>query len=70
MPLAAAMLRSGAAPAAVVAFVTAWSLLAVHRLFAWELPILGAPFALTRWGICLLLPVAAGALMRLFQRLV
>jgi uncharacterized membrane protein YraQ (UPF0718 family) len=64
MPLAAGLLRTGAAPAAVVTFLASWSLLAVHRLFAWEVPILGAPFALTRWGLCLLLPVAAGALTR------
>ena len=65
MPLAAGMLRSGAAPAAVVAFLSAWSLLAIHRLFAWEIPILGAPFALTRWVLCLALPVLVGAAARL-----
>jgi uncharacterized membrane protein YraQ (UPF0718 family) len=68
MPLAAGMLRSGAAPAPVVAFLAAWSLLAVHRLIAWEVPIMGAPFALTRWALCLFLPVAAGALARIFFR--
>lgn len=69
MPLAAAMLRSGAAPAAVVTFLAAWSLLAAHRLFAWEIPILGASFAVTRWALCLVLPLAAGASTRLLLRL-
>ena len=69
MPLAAAMLRTGAAPAAVVTFLAAWGLLAAHRLFAWEVPILGASFAFTRWALCLVLPVAAGALTRLLLRL-
>ncbi len=64
MPLAAGMLRTGAAPAAVVSFLAAWSLLAVHRLFAWEVPILGAPFAFTRWAICLPLPLVVGWLTR------
>ena len=68
MPLAAGMLRSGAAPAPVVAFLAAWSLLAVHRLIAWEVPIMGASFAFTRWALCLFLPVAAGALARVFFR--
>jgi len=68
MPLAAGMLKAGAAPAAVVAYLAAWALLAVHRLFAWEIPILGAPFAVTRWVLCLVLPVGAGALTRLFLR--
>ncbi len=69
MPLAAGLLRSGAAPAAVVTFLAAWSLLAAHRLFAWEVPILGASFAFTRWSLCLVLPIAAGALTRLVMRL-
>ena len=68
MPLAAGMLRSGAAPAAVVAFLSAWSLLAIHRLIAWEIPIMGASFAITRWVLCLFLPVAVGALARFFFR--
>jgi uncharacterized membrane protein YraQ (UPF0718 family) len=69
LPLAAGMLRSGAAPAAVVTFLAAWSLLAAHRLFAWELPILGASFAFTRWSLCLILPIVAGLLTRLVTRL-
>jgi uncharacterized membrane protein YraQ (UPF0718 family) len=68
MPIAAVLLRSGAAPPAVVAFLAAWSLLAVHRLIAWEVPIMGAPFALTRWSLCLFLPVVAGGLARLLLR--
>ena len=68
MPLAVGMLRSGAAPAPVVAFISAWSLLAVHRLFAWEVPIMGAPFALTRWTLCLFVPVMVGGLARLVFR--
>lgn len=65
MPLAAGMLRTGAAPAAVITFLSAWSLLAIHRLFAWEIPILGTSFALTRWTLCLVLPVLVGALSRM-----
>jgi uncharacterized membrane protein YraQ (UPF0718 family) len=68
IPLAAGMLRSGAAPAPVMAFLTAWSLLAVHRLIAWEIPIMGASFALTRWALCLFVPVMVGALVRLLSR--
>ena len=68
MPLAAGMLRAGAAPASVVAFVASWGLLALHRLIAWEIPMLGAPFALSRWVLCLAVPIAMGALARLFWR--
>jgi len=68
MPLALGLLRSGAAPAAVITFLSAWSLLSIHRLFAWEIPILGAPFAVTRWALCLLLPVMVGFASRFVLR--
>ncbi len=65
IPIAAAMGRSGAATGPLVAYLCGWGLLAVHRLVAWEIPILGAQLALTRWGVCLVLPVIAGVLARL-----
>ena len=68
MPIAAVLLRSGASSAAVVAFVAAWALLAVHRLVAWEVPILGWRFALLRYAVCLVLPVIAGLGTRLLLR--
>lgn len=68
MPIAAVMLRSGAGTASVVAYLTAWSLLALHRLVAWEIPILGPRFALLRYGACLALPVLAGLLVRVLLR--
>lgn len=68
MPLAAVMIRSGAGAGAVVAFLSAWSLLAIHRLVAWEVPILGWRFALLRYGVCLVLPVVAGLLARALLR--
>jgi uncharacterized membrane protein YraQ (UPF0718 family) len=68
MPIAATMVRSGAGVAPVVAFLTSWSLLAVHRFVAWEVPILGWQLATLRYGTCLLLPFAAGWLARLLSR--
>ncbi|NNL86745.1 MAG: hypothetical protein HKP27_13880 [Myxococcales bacterium] len=67
MPIAVVLLRSGAATAPVVAFLTAWSLLALHRLLAWEVPLLGVRFAATRWAICLLLPFLAGWIASFLQ---
>ena len=34
-------IRTGAGAGPVVAFLSSWSLLALHRLVAWEVPILG-----------------------------
>lgn len=69
LPIATTLLRGGADPAAVIAYLTAWSLLALHRLVAWEVPILGARFALVRYAICAALPILAGLLMRGLARL-
>lgn len=68
MPLAAVFIRSGAAPGPVVAFLTGWALLALHRLIAWEIPILGPRFALFRFLVSLALPVLAGLLARWASR--
>ena len=68
LPVAAALARSGASMGPLVAFVTGWGVLAVHRLIAWELPILGPRLALLRYAICLGVPVAAGLVARLVTR--
>lgn len=68
MPLAVAMLKSGAAPAAVITFLSAWSLISLHRLIAWEIPILGVSFAVTRYAMCLVLPVVVGMAARFLLR--
>jgi len=68
MPIAAVMLRSGAGLGPVVAFLTGWSLLALHRFVAWEVPILGWRFAALRFGLCLVFPVLAGLAARAISR--
>lgn len=68
LPFAATLLGAGASLPSVVAYVSAWSLLALHRLVAWEVPILGARFAFVRYAICLGLPILAGLLARALGR--
>ncbi len=68
MPIAAVMIRTGAGTGPVVAFLSAWSLLAVHRFLAWEVPILGWRFAALRYATCLLLPIVAGLAARALTR--
>jgi uncharacterized membrane protein YraQ (UPF0718 family) len=68
MPVAAVMIRSGAASGPVVAFLASWALLAVHRLLAWEVPILGWRFAALRYLACAALPIAAGLVARALTR--
>jgi len=64
MPIAAVMVRSGAATGPVIAYLTAWSLLALHRFVAWEIPILGWRLAGLRYAVSLAIPVLAGLAAR------
>ena len=52
----------------MVAFLSAWALLALHRLVAWEVPILGWRFAALRYASCLVLPFLAGLVARALTR--
>jgi uncharacterized membrane protein YraQ (UPF0718 family) len=68
MPIAAAMIRSGAGAGPVVAFLVGWALLALHRFLAWEVPILGLRLAALRYAVCLALPPLAGLAARIIAR--
>lgn len=61
LPIAWALLSGGAAVSVVVAFVTAWSLIAVHRAMLFEWPLMGASWTLRRMLLSLPLPLLAGA---------
>ena len=68
IPIAAVMVQSGASAGPVVAFIAGWSLLAIHRFIAWEVPMLGWRFALLRYFACLVLPPIAGVIARVATR--
>ena len=68
IPIAAVMIRSGAASGPVVAFISGWSLLALHRFIAWEVPMLGWRFATLRYTSCIVLPPIAGLIARAITR--
>jgi uncharacterized membrane protein YraQ (UPF0718 family) len=69
MPIAAVMVRSGAATGPVIAFLTAWSVISLHRFVAWEIPILGWHLAALRYGVSLAIPVLAGLAARWLRSL-
>lgn len=60
--LAAAFAGKGASTPALVAFLTGWSVFALHRIFIFEIPLLGARFARMRVLSVMLLPPLAGGL--------
>ena len=68
LPIAAGLLRTGASIGTMVAFMTAWSLLAVHRL-PLEIGIMGWQFTLIRLACVFLFPPIAGLIANaLFSR--
>jgi len=60
--IAAVFAKAGATSAALVTFVTSWSLYAAHRILIYELPLLGASFLRLRAVAVLLVPFLAGGL--------
>ena len=63
-PLVVALHASGADRGALVAYLTAWSLLGVQRILTWELPLMGSEFVSVRFVACLFLPFLAGMIAR------
>ncbi len=61
-PIVVVLLGSGAGLPQVVAFITAWSLLAFHRMIIYELPIMGWTFCWQRIVASLPLPPLAGGI--------
>ena len=59
-PIVASLLNSGAGAGPIIAYLTAWSLLGVHRLIIWEVPILGLEISLVRFAASLVLPPVVG----------
>ena len=58
-PVAIALLHLGAGVPQMIAFLTAWSTFAVHRLLIFEIPLMGVGFAAKRLLVSLVLPPVA-----------
>ncbi len=55
-PIVVVLLASGAGFPQVVAFLTAWSVFAFHRVVIYEVPLMGLRFSMTRLAASLALP--------------
>ncbi len=64
-PLIYVFYKTGASVPALMAFLTAWSVLAFHRVLTYEIPLLGMRFVKIRFLSCLFLPPLAGLLTSL-----
>jgi uncharacterized membrane protein YraQ (UPF0718 family) len=68
VPLLVALAHSGAGMAALVAYMTSWSLFGIQRIIAWEAPLMGWHFVVVRIIPSLAFPVVAGWLVALLYR--
>ncbi len=64
-PIVAALLKSGAGVAPMMAYITSWSLLGINRLIVFEVPMLGWRLAGARFLASLVFPVIVGILTKL-----
>jgi uncharacterized membrane protein YraQ (UPF0718 family) len=63
-PLIAALYKLGADFGPLVAYLTAWELIAVQRMVVWEIPFMGTRFVMLRVLVSFLLPILAGMIAR------
>jgi uncharacterized membrane protein YraQ (UPF0718 family) len=62
--LLAVLAASGADRGALIAYITAWATLGLQRVLVWDVPFMGAEFAILRLLISLPLPIIAGLIAR------
>jgi len=68
-PIVAALLKSGAGIAQMMAFVSAWSLFGINRLLVWEVPLLGWKLALCRVAASIVFAPLIGVItQRIWER--
>ena len=60
--IAAVFAKSGASTAALITFITSWSIFAAHRILIYELPLVGASFLRLRILSSAAVPIMAGLL--------
>ena len=59
------VLKAGAGEPQMVAFLTAWSVFALHRVLTYEMPLMGPRFTAVRFSASLVLPPISGGLAML-----
>jgi uncharacterized membrane protein YraQ (UPF0718 family) len=61
-PVVVVLMQQGAQGGPLIALITAWSVLAIHRMLFFEIPFMGIRFAALRVVSSLILPPIAGVL--------
>jgi len=66
-PIAFILFENGAGMPSLIAFLTAWSVFAFHRIIGYEIPLMGVRFAMIRIFASAILPPLAGILTLLIE---
>lgn len=66
-PVALALIDAGIGVAQMITLITAWSVLAFHRVLVFEAPMMGWRFVVLRTLACLPVPLAAGLLTEIIR---
>ncbi|TFH01626.1 MAG: permease [Calditrichales bacterium] len=69
LPIVAIIFKAGAGLGPIIAFLTAWSIFAIHRVFAYEIPLMGVRFVMIRLLSSVILPPLAGILAAIWENL-
>jgi uncharacterized membrane protein YraQ (UPF0718 family) len=67
-PIVASLYKTGVGIGPLISYLTAWSLLGVHRAIVWEIPFLGIRLVAVRLLVSLAFPLIAGWLSALLWR--
>lgn len=63
-PIVAALYKAGADIAPIAAFVFSWSIIGVHRIIIWEMPLMGPRFTFSRLAAGIFVPPFLGLLTK------
>jgi len=66
-PIVVILFKTGAGVPPLIAFLTAWSVIAIHRMLAYEIPLMGLRFTGVRILSSLALPPLAGILASIIE---
>lgn len=66
-PIVVILYKAGAGIPPLIAFITAWSVFAFHRIVMYEIPVMGIRFAVLRLLSSLVLPPVAGILAAIIE---
>lgn len=69
-PIVASLYQSGAGVGPLAAYLTAWGTIGINRTIIYEIPLLGAHFAVARYAVSIIVPLIVGIITPLIFKLI